>query len=102
MLNSLATCSLVPRLSRGYGWAEPGNEAMPHARLANEQQLQLYIDLLDSSLTIAAKPTRRKRNDLTLKQKYELIKESEKNRTLTTRELAGIYMRVVKRRYTKF
>ena len=40
---------------------------------------------------MAAKPTRRKRNDLTLKQKYELIKESEKNRTLTTRELAGIY-----------
>ena len=40
---------------------------------------------------MAAKPTRRKRNDLTLKQKYELIKESEKNPTLTTTELAGIY-----------
>jgi len=40
---------------------------------------------------MAAKPTRRRRNDLTLKQKYKLIKESEKNQTLTTRELAGIY-----------
>ena len=58
---------------------------MPRARLTNEQQLQLYIDLLDSSSTIAAKPTRRKQ---TLKQKYELIKESKKNQTLTTRELS--------------
>ena len=49
------------------------------------------IDLLDSSSTIAAKPTRRKRNDLTLKQKYKMIKESEKHRTLTARELAVIY-----------
>ena len=40
---------------------------------------------------MAAKPSRRKRNGLTLKQKYELIKESEKNQTPTTRELAGIY-----------
>ena len=58
---------------------------MPCAHLANEQQLQLYIDLLDLSSTIAAKPTRRKQ---TLKQKYELIKESKKNQTLTTRELS--------------
>ena len=40
---------------------------------------------------MAARPARKKRNDLTLKQKYELIKEAEKNRTLNARELAGIY-----------
>ena len=40
---------------------------------------------------MAAKAIWWKWNDLRLKQKYELIKESEKNWTLTTRELAGIY-----------
>ena len=40
---------------------------------------------------MAARPARKKRNDLTLKQKYELIKEAEKNRTLNVGELAGIY-----------
>lgn len=42
-------------------------------------------------MALAAKPPRRKRNDLTLKQKYELIKESQKNRTLTVRELTEMY-----------
>ena len=34
---------------------------------------------------------RRKRNELTLKKKYELVKEAEKNRTLKARELAELY-----------
>ena len=42
-------------------------------------------------MALATKPARRKGNDLTLKQKYELIKESEKNRMLTVRELTEMY-----------